>query len=213
MGPWFSLGHCDPTSGHISNPRVPYERYGCHLSKDTFCFNVGCVVWSQSIVKVKYFLTFFWKSEFFTFCWKQIFNIFFSKCSHWKTIYWKFKKPTANSHKYSKFSNAERSSRKYWAICELFKFKVLALCGWHTNEVICPYPLASPCFSILLLSFWRVMHIDDMYYTSATHITKITVSTMMRVESCCDVSSVVHFQGFLFFPFTWHKNLTIVWCC
>ena len=21
MGPWFSLGHCDPTDGHISNPR------------------------------------------------------------------------------------------------------------------------------------------------------------------------------------------------
>ena len=113
MGPWFSLGHCDPTSGHISNPRVSYERYGYHLSIDTFCFIVGWVVWSQRIVKVEYFLTFFRKAEFFTSCWKQIFENFFSNCSHLKTIWWKILKPTGNSHKYPKFSYAERSSQKY----------------------------------------------------------------------------------------------------
>ena len=58
MGPWFSQGHCDQTGGPISNPRVPNERYGYHLSTDTFCFIVGWVVWSQCIVKVEYFLTF-----------------------------------------------------------------------------------------------------------------------------------------------------------
>ena len=144
MGPWFSLGHCDPTSGHISNPRVSYERYGYHLSIDTFCFIVGWVVWSQRIVKVEYFLTFFQKAEFFTLCWKQIFENFFSNCSHLKTIWWKFLKPTGNSHKYPKFSYAERSSQKYWAVSELLKFEVLAPCGRHANEVICPYPLACP---------------------------------------------------------------------
>ena len=144
MGPWFSLGHCDPTSGHISNPRVSYERYGYHLSIDTFCFIVGWVVWSQRIVKVEYFLTFFQKSEFFTLRWKQIFENFFSNCSHLKTIWWKFVKPTGNSHKYPKFSYAERSSQKYWAVSELLKFEVLAPCGRHANEVICPYPLACP---------------------------------------------------------------------
>ena len=146
MGPWFSLGHCDPTSGHISNPRVSYERYGYHLSIDTFCFIVGWVVWSQRIVKVEYFLTFFRKSEFFTLRWKQIFENFFSNCSHLKTIWWKFVKPTGNSHKYPKFSYAKRSSKKYWAVSEFLKFKVLAPCGRHANEMICPFPLACPCY-------------------------------------------------------------------
>ena len=106
------------------------------------------MVCSQRIVKVEYFLTFFQKSEFFTLCWKQIFENFFSNCSHLKTIWWKFVKPTGNSHKYPKFSYAERSSQKYWAISELFKFEVLAPCGRHANEVICPYPLACPWICI-----------------------------------------------------------------
>ena len=53
-------------------------------------------------------------------------------------------KPTANSHKYPKLLNAERCSKKYWAIRELFKFEVLAPCGRHVNEVIWPYPLVCP---------------------------------------------------------------------
>ena len=164
MGPWFSLGHCDPTSGHISNPRVSYERYGYHLSIDTFCFIVGWVVWSQRIVKVEYFLTFFRKAEFFTLCWKQIFENFFSNCSHLKTIWWKFLKPTGNSHKYPKFSYAERSSQKYWAVSELLKFEVLAPCGRHANEVICPYPLACPWNEIawtLLSVIWKSLRGKD----------------------------------------------------
>ena len=72
----------------------------------------------------------------------------FSNCSHLKTIWWKFVKPTGNSHKYPKFSYAERSSQKYWAVSELLKFEVLAPCGRHANEVICPYPLACPCLCI-----------------------------------------------------------------
>ena len=142
MGSWFSLGHCDPTGGHISNPRVSYRRLGYYLSKGTFCSIVGWVVWSQRIVKVKYFLTFSQKSEFFTLRWKQIFKNFFSKCSHLKKIWWKFMKPTANSHQYPRFSYAEKCSQKYWAISELFKFEVLAPCRRHANEVmLLPMPL------------------------------------------------------------------------
>ena len=153
LGPWLSLGHCDPTCGHISNPRVSYERYGYHLSRDTFCFIVGWVVWSQRIVKVQYFLPFFQKSDFFTLRWKQI-----SKCSHLKMNWWKFMKSTANSHKYPKLLNAERCSKKYWAIRELFKFEVLAPCGRHANEVIRPNPLACPCLRI-----WWISKSYDQY--------------------------------------------------
>ena len=81
------------------------------------------------------------KIRIFYLVWKFFFENFFSKCSHLKTIWWKLMKPTASSHKYPKFSYAEK---KYWGISELYKFEVLASCGPHTNEVICPYPLACP---------------------------------------------------------------------
>ena len=58
-------------------------------------------------------------------------------------------KPTANSHKYPKFSYTEKSFHKYWANSELYKFEVLAPCGRHANEVICPCVLST--FSSLSL--------------------------------------------------------------
>ena len=44
-------------------------------------------------------------------------------------------KPTAKSHKYPKFSYAEKGSQKYWAISELFKFEMLANVGgmWYVH--------------------------------------------------------------------------------
>ena len=39
-GPKFSQGHCDPTGGQISKPRMPKERCGSDLLTDTL------VVWS-----------------------------------------------------------------------------------------------------------------------------------------------------------------------
>ena len=44
--------------------------------------------------------------------------------------------PSANSHNYPKFSHAEKSSQKYCAISDLYKFEVLAPCGRHENEVV-----------------------------------------------------------------------------
>ena len=54
----------------------------------------------------------FSKSEIFTLCWKQVFENFFSKCSHLKTISWKLMKPTGNSHKYPKSLYAQRICQK-----------------------------------------------------------------------------------------------------
>ena len=39
--------------GHISNPKVPDERYGHCLSIETLRFIVGQVVWSQLFVQVR----------------------------------------------------------------------------------------------------------------------------------------------------------------
>ena len=117
-------------------------------------------------------MTFFRQSEFFTLCWKQIFENFFSNCSHLKTIWWKFVKPTGNSHKYSKFSYAERSSQKYWTVSDLLKFEVLAPCGRHANEVICPYPLACPCYSLSNhFVIFVLFNVCSSNYHSLEHIT------------------------------------------
>ena len=81
------------------------------------------------------------KIRIFTLCWKHIFEHSTSKCSHLKTIWWKFMKPTANSHWYPIFSYAEKSCQKYLAFRELCEYEVLTPCGRLANEVIHPYPL------------------------------------------------------------------------
>ena len=42
-GPWFLQDNCDLMSGHISNPKVPDERYEHCLSNDALWFIVGQV--------------------------------------------------------------------------------------------------------------------------------------------------------------------------
>ena len=96
-------------------------------------------------------LAWFCKNQNFYLVLKTDFLNCFSKCSHLKTIRLKFMKTTANSYKYPKFSCSEKSSLKYWAISEVYKFEMLAPCGRHANKIILPYFLDCPCLTLWIL--------------------------------------------------------------
>ena len=80
--------HYDQTNRRISNPRVLNERYGYHITTETFWFIVGQVVWPQGVVKVEYFFQGFFLSKI-TYFGPNVFE-FFSKLM----------KPNVNGHKY-----------------------------------------------------------------------------------------------------------------
>ena len=57
-----------------------------------------------------------------------------------------------------------RKLSKILAISELFKFEALAPCGWHANEVICPYPLPCPWHVVVCpcaYSFYYTCHLPN----------------------------------------------------
>ena len=88
---------------------MPNERYGHYLSIDTPWVSVGQVVWTPQPSKVGQFSEKFKNAEkctFFTSAKNLFMAHFFSKCYNSMTDKDISMKPTANGHKFPKFSMA-----------------------------------------------------------------------------------------------------------
>ena len=103
-GPLFLRPHCGQTIEHTSYSKVSNERYVHYLSNDTPQFNFDRMVWSQCLAKKGWFLAFSSKWEKFPSTEDNFSRHLFSNYCHSVKNLLRAIKPTANGHKYPKFS-------------------------------------------------------------------------------------------------------------
>ena len=146
-GPWFSPGHCDPTGGQISNPRVLNERYGRCLS----------IVTSSFVCRPSGLVTPHFQSRVLIegTVWRNIAKLYPAlKTDFWRLFYKMLSsednliKMNETNCKWSQISQnfmARKSlpNQNIEPFFKLFMFEVWAL-FWQNQSVISPYHLACP---------------------------------------------------------------------